>query len=206
MSTNMSNNKVNFHRTQGGKLFINTPEYQEMKANVEANENTYEKYTNFYGKHETNEEFLQRLAIISAASIMSDTIHREEEMIICQEICKELNLDWEKFSKILDDEINKIGKSDFPTVEKYLTNRLDKEDTTNAMVLFEAAIHIILADGMMTDRECKLLADISNLLKIPTSKIIARIGLFIKQEKEVLIDKPDNFDWLYGADTSDFYY
>lgn len=202
----MSNNKVNFHRTQSGKLFINTPEYKEMKANVEANDDTYGKHTIFYGKHVTNEEFLQRLAIISAASIMADTIHRDEEMIICQEICKELNLDWEKFSKILDDEINKIGKSDFPTVEKYLINRLDKEDTSNAMVLFEAAIHIILADGMMTNRECKLLADISKLLKIPTSKIIARIGLFIKQEKDVLLDKPDNFDWLYGADTSDFYY
>ena len=197
--------KVKFHRTARGKLFINTPEYREMKEKVESSAKDNDKYTNFYGNYETSDEFIKKLAIISAAAVMSDTVHRDEEMIVCEEICKELNLDWEEFSKLLDEETAKIKFGNISTIEKYLLKNIDKRNTTNAMVLFEAALHIILADGMMTDNECKLLADIGVLLQIPTSKIIARIGLFLKQEDDIIIDKPENFDWLYGGGSSDFY-
>ena len=91
--------------------------------------------------------------------------------------------------------------------KKYLKDNLEIErNSRNALVLFEATLHIILADGMMTESECEFLADIGELLQIPTSKMFARIGLFLRQEKEVVVAPPENFDWLYGGESdSDFY-
>ncbi|GEM_PF-1475991 len=201
----MAEYNANINRTQNGKLFINTPEYKELKQKADLHLNAKEKYTNFYGVYETSAEFFDKLVIISAAAVKSDSILRKEESIVCEEICNELNIDWGTFSEKLEEEISSIDRNDFASVEKYLTSKIEKQESKNAMVLFEAALHISLADGMLLESECRLLAAIGTLLNIPTSKMLARLGLFLRQEKEVVVAPPQNFDWLYGAGGSDFY-
>ena len=56
------------------------------------------------------------------------------------------------------------------------------------MLLFEAALHLVLADGIMTEHESELLADVAELLSIPFHKVISRISQFIRFEKEILVD------------------
>jgi uncharacterized tellurite resistance protein B-like protein len=199
--------EANFNRTKSGKLFVNTPEYKELKEKSDSHFAANDKYTNFYGEAETSDEFFNKLLFVSAAAIKTDSIHRDEETVICEEICRELKLDWDKFKEMLDKEIEKINTPGIESIERYLKDNLEIErNSRNALVLFEAALHIILADGMMTESECEFLADIGELLQIPTSKMFARIGLFLRQEKEVVVAPPENFDWLYGGESdSDFY-
>ncbi len=203
----MESSKANFHRTKSGRLFVNTPEYLEIKHKSDDMLNDA-SYPSFYVKTDTNEEFINKLAVITAAAIMSDSIHREEERAVCDEICRELHIDPEMFSEKVDEEIEKIKNSFDSNPEKYLVANIDKQKSNNAMVLFEAALHIVLADGIMTERECEFLAAIGILLQIPTSKMFARLGLFLRKEKEVVIAPPDNFDWLYDASESgsDYFY
>jgi hypothetical protein len=112
------------------------------------------------------------------------------------------------FSKKLDKETEKIINDFGRNYEKYLLKNIDKQPSRNAMVLFEAALHIVLADGIMTERECDFLASIGVLLQIPTAKMFARLGLFLRKEKEVVVAPPENFDWLYDSSESgtDYFY
>ena len=56
------------------------------------------------------------------------------------------------------------------------------------MLLFEATLHIVLADGIMTDKEAKLLADVADILVISTDKVIGRIAQFLRFENDVVVD------------------
>ena len=195
---------ANINRDKDGKLFVNKPRYKELKERISEQESS-DKYLHFYSKQETNEEFINRLSVIVAASIRCDGLHVEEERIVSEAICQELEIDWDMFSKKIDEEISRIEGIDFKSIEKYLLKFLESKTTENSMVLFEAALHIILSDGVMTDNECNLLASIGNILDIPTAKMFARIGLFLREEKDVLVDTADNFDWLYESN-QDYYY
>ena len=203
----MNSHGAEIRRTESGKLFVNTPQYRDLKQKAEEILNDGQ-YPSFYVKTETNEEFVHKLAVIAAAAILSDSIHRDEERAVCREICKELDIDWDMFSKKLDKETEKIISDFGRNYEKYLLKNIDKQPSRNAMVLFEAALHIVLADGIMTERECDFLASIGVLLQIPTAKMFARLGLFLRKEKDVVVAPPENFDWLYDSSESgtDYFY
>lgn len=132
---------------------------------------------------------------ISAAAIASDGVHQNEELLVCQEICNELNIDWNKFKSDLDNELSNISSFSLDSISSYLKLAFPDSQINNAFLLFEVALHLILADGVMTQDECNLLAEIGTILNIPTGKIIARIGLFLKEEKETLVDVAESLKW-----------
>ena len=104
------------------------------------------------------------------------------------EICKELNIQWDGFNQLLEQELQRISQNRYPNVKAYLIDSGFGSKTKSSMLLFELALHIVLADGIMTENESVLLADVAELLSIPFHKVISRISQFIRFEKEVLVD------------------
>lgn len=186
----MTNNNAKIIRSLDGKLFLHTPEYDTVKERLEGKWFQDDKLIRFVSVSviEYSEDFVEDLAKICSASIMSDGLHQEEETYVAKEICKEMNISWTYFNELLESEIQKVQSSDYNNVYEYLRHSEFGSHTKNGMLLFEASLHIILADGIMTDKESLLLADIAKILSIPTSKVISRIAQFLRFEKEVLVD------------------
>lgn len=190
----MSNNSTTLKRDAEGKLFTYDAEYEKTKAKLssaQANDN----YIKFLASTQVESDFNWHLVKISAAAIASDGVHQNEELLVCQEICKELNIDWNKFKSDLDNELSNISSFSLDSISSYLKLAFPDSQINNAFLLFEVALHLILADGVMTQDECNLLAEIGTILNIPTGKIIARIGLFLKEEKETLVDVAESLKW-----------
>jgi hypothetical protein len=184
----MEQNKANIIKSVDGKLFIHTPEFDTVKERIESRWFSEDKFIRFYSILEFSSDFINDLAKICSASIMSDNEQQDQEIFVAMEICKEMNINWELFNSNLQTEIGRIKANNYRDVKEYLQDSKFGSNTKNSMLLFEAALHIVLADGIMTDSEIKILADISDILAIPTVKLISRISQFLKFEKEVLVD------------------
>jgi uncharacterized tellurite resistance protein B-like protein len=184
----MNTNTAKIIKTEDGKLFVHTPEYNTVKERLESKWFQDDKLIRFTSRIEFTEDFINDLAIISSAAILSDSVHQEEETIVAMEICKEMNIDWNKFNDLLNSEICRVAEDKYPTAYDYLQNSNFGTNTKNKMLLFEASLHIILADGIMTEKESELIENIANILNIPLSQIILRISQLIRFEKELLVD------------------
>lgn len=178
----------NLMKSKNGKLFIYSPEYDTVKERLERKWFVDDKIVRFISVLDFSDEFISDLSKISAAAIMSDKFHQKEETFVVSEICKELNIRWDDFEILLNKEISETGDLKYRNVKDYLVQSRFGADTKNIMLLFEASMHIVLADGIMTEKESKLLADICDILNIPVHKLISRISQFISFEREVLVD------------------
>ncbi len=184
----MTNTIAKIQRTSEGKLFIYSPDYETVKARLESRWFQDDKLVHFVSVAGFSQEFLTDFSKLAAASILSDGVRQEEETIVAKEICKELNIQWDSFNQSLEDELQRISQHKYPNVKDYLVESGFGSKTKSSMLLFEAALHIVLADGIMTENESVLLADVAELLSIPLHKVISRISQFICFEKEILVD------------------
>ncbi len=174
--------------SEDGKMFIHSPGYEATKARLENLWRNDSKIVHFNSPTTFSGEFIFDLAKICCASILSDGSHQEEETVVAKEICKELNINWDEFSVILNNAIHLVQNSKYKDVYEYLRYSEFGKGTKNAMLLFEATLHIVLADGIMTDKEAKLLADVADILVISTDKVIGRIAQFLRFENDVVVD------------------
>jgi tellurite resistance protein len=184
----MTNTNAKIQRNNEGKLFIFSPDYDTVKARLEGKWFQDDKIIRFVSKTGFSPEFIADFSKIASASIISDGVIQEEEKFVAKEICKELDIPWESFNELLDQELQKISQNNYKSVKEYLINSHFGAHTKSSLLLFEAALHIVLADGIMTDKESVLLADVAELLSLPLDKVISRIAQFIRFEKEVLVD------------------
>jgi tellurite resistance protein len=181
-------NSATLIRSENGKLLLYTPEYDTVKERLESKWFQNDKFIHFFSVLDYSKDFIDDLARICSASIMSDDEHKEEETFVTQEICKEMSIDWDDFNILLESELEKVKSNEYDSVKEYLLDSQFGKQTKNSMLLFEVALHIILADGIMTDKEAQLLADFAEILEIPIVKVISRIAQFLRFEKEILID------------------
>ncbi len=181
-------------RDAEGKLFTYDEAYEKTKVKLSST-HTNDNYIKFLASKQIESDFNWHLVKIAAAAIASDGQHQNEELLVCQEICNELNIVWDKFHIDLENELSSLSSHSADAITSYLKLAFPDSQINNSFLLFESALHIILADGIMTQDECNLLADVGTILNIPTGKIIARIGLFLKEEKQTLVDVAESLKW-----------
>jgi hypothetical protein len=182
------------HRYRG-RLFVNSEEYATTKSKLDNGFISNDNYLSFLSSSNYDSSFIDNLLVISAASIMADGEHQEIEERIVIDICNEFKINSTDFKAKLVKEIAEVNTVDYSVILNYLKSKLKVGSEANNSLLFETAMHIILSDGIMTMNECKLLADIGELLTIPTFQIIARLGLFLRKEEEILVDVEESINW-----------
>lgn len=190
----MSNKSPILKRDSEGKLFTYDITYEKTKAKLSTTQ-TNDNYVKFLASKQIESDFRWHLIKVAAAAIASDGEHQQEELLVCEEICNELGIEWDQFQVDLENELASIASHSLDAITAYLKLAFPDSQVNNSFLLFEAALHLILADGIMTQDECNLLADIGTILNIPTGKIIARIGLFLKEEKQTLVDVAESLKW-----------
>ena len=102
--------------SEDGKMFIHSPGYEATKARLENLWNNDSKIVHFNSPTTFSGEFIFDLAKICCASILSDGSHQEEETVVAKEICKELNINWDEFSVILNNAIHLVQNSKYKRV------------------------------------------------------------------------------------------
>jgi len=182
------------HRFRG-RMFVQSEEYENTRRRIEEGFVSNENYLSFLSQIKLDENFERNLVTISAAAIIADGEHQEDEAKIVNEICNEFRLDKEVVNNRINEELKSFTSTDYPIVKKYLKKSMIISDNTDYSLLFETAMHIILSDGIMTISECNLLADIGEMLNIPTAQILARLSLFLRKEETILVDVEEQISW-----------
>ncbi len=188
----MANNNLS-HRFRG-RLFVNSEEYGNTLRKLESGFISNDNYLSFLSTSKFDSAFIDNLAAISAAAVMADGEHQEIEKKMIHDLCSEFKFDRDDFIERVNTEIAAINSIDYNTIINYLKARLRIGSSNNSLLL-ESAMHIILSDGIMTMNECNLLADIGDMLKIPTAQILARLALFLRKEEEILVDVEEGINW-----------
>ena len=189
----MSNEHI-AKKTKSGRLFFANAEYEHTREKLESKVSK-ESYINLLSQAALDETFEDSLIKLTAVSIISDGVHQNEEWSVCKDICEELQIHWDFFQELVTKELDKINQSTEFDLEEYIRSYLIDAKPEHAFLLFEIALHIILADGIMTIGECKILAAIGETLKVPTARMLARLGLFLREEVEILVDVEDKLKW-----------
>ena len=174
-------------KTKSGRLFFGNSDYEHTREKLEA-KLTNDKYLELISQAAIDEEFETCLIKLTAAAIMADGVHQNEEWTVCKEICEELEIHWEFFRELVEKELELFSQSPDFDVDNYLRSYLIDANPEHSFLLFETALHIILADGLMTIGECRMLALIGEALKVPTARMFARLGLFLRKEEGILVD------------------
>jgi uncharacterized tellurite resistance protein B-like protein len=182
------------HRYRG-RLFVNSEEYGNLRKKLESGFISNDNYLSFLSASKFDSNFLDNLIAISASAIMADGEHQEIEKKMIEELCNEFKFNFNEFNSRLEKEIASIESSDYSAVVNYLKSTLKVDESNNNSLLFETAMHIILSDGIMTMTECSLLADLGEILRIPVSQILARLGLFLRKEEAILVDVEEEINW-----------
>lgn len=197
----MNDTKIS-HRFRG-RLFVNSEEYGNTRRKLESGFISNDNYLSFLSASRFDPGFIDNLAAISAAAVMADGEHQEIEKKMILDLCSEFKFDSDDFIARLNNEITAINSIDYSTIVNYLKSRLTIGSNSNNSLLLESAIHIILSDGIMTMNECNLLADIGEMLEIPTAQILARLALFLRKEEEILVDVEEGINWRSLSGVSD---
>ena len=116
----MENTNARIRRTSEGKLFIYTPDYDTVKARLETRWFQDDKLVHFVSTNGFSREFIADFSKIASASILSDGVLQEEETIVAEEICKELNIQWDGFNQLLEEELKRISEHKYPNIKAYL--------------------------------------------------------------------------------------
>jgi len=196
----MQNNITHRYR---GRLFVQSDEYENTCKKIEEKSVSNESYLSFLSQMKLDENFQHNFVTITAASIIADGEHQDIEKNIVNEICSEFKLDKEIVNSKINEELNSINAADYTEIKNYLTNNLKINKEIDNSLLFETAMHIILSDGIMKLSECYLLADIGEILQIPTAQILARLSLFIRKEEAILVDVEEQINWRSLSDITE---
>lgn len=181
------------HRFKG-RLFVETNEYENKRKKLESGFISNDKYLSFLSESKLDSSFMGNLISICAAAIIIDGEHQEIEKKMINELCTEFKVEVNSFNSKLENEISNIKNLNYNSIISHLKNVIEINEANNSL-LFESAMHIILSDGIMTMSECNLLADIGNLLEIPTAQILARLSLFLRKEEQILVDVEESINW-----------
>lgn len=131
------------------------------------------------------------LAKIATVAIMADGSADDSELEVCKDVCGDLGLEYADFEKIMKAESAKVSKMNDDEITDYIAKACKSTSKEENTTLFEAAMHILLADNELTFDECSTLAMIGEELEIPAEVMIARIAALVQEREDLVVEVDD---------------
>lgn len=142
-----------------------------------------------------NAKFQTALTKIGAVALMADGTADEAEYKVLENICSDLGAEWASFKLAVEKEAKIIAGLDEDATDSYIEKACKDVDATEANILFEAAMHIVLADKVLTLDECGTLYTIADMLGVDPAVVLARVA-FSVQEDGIQVDVEDSLEEL----------
>jgi len=128
---------------------------------------------------------IKTLASFIATAIWADGEYDEAEKVAVGEIADAMEFDDAEFTKAVDAAIDEIKDFDETKANKYLQDAADKVADEEIGVIFECALEVVLADGVISEEEVTELLVMAGALGISDEDAILMLVDMVKDEPEL---------------------
>ena len=130
---------------------------------------------------------LKTIASFIATAIWADGVYDEAEKVAVSEISDALEFDEKEFEDAVSEAVEEIKDMDEDAVNEYLQNAADAVDDEEIGIVFETALEIVLADGVLSEEEVAELLAMATALGISDEMAILLLADMVKEEPELNI-------------------
>ena len=130
---------------------------------------------------------LKTIASFIATAIWADGVYDEAEKVAVSEISDALEFDEKEFEDAVSEAVEEIKDMDEDAVNEYLQNAADAVDAEEIGIVFETALEIVLADGVLSEEEVAELLAMATALGISDEMAILLLADMVKEEPELNI-------------------
>ncbi|MBR5984463.1 MAG: TerB family tellurite resistance protein [Bacteroidales bacterium] len=128
---------------------------------------------------------IENIATFLAAAIMADGKYDEAEKIALGEIAEAFELKEEELINAVDAEIANQEKLADKKLKEHLCVASTFVEGEENMYIFEAALELILVDGVLTADEVNVMFDVADVLAISQSDAVLMLADMAKEEPEL---------------------
>lgn len=131
---------------------------------------------------------IDTIAAFVASAIWADGEYDDAEKITMSEIAEALELDEPSFSDAIDVAIAQVKNMDEEAITKFLKEAGEKVDDEEIGIIFEAAMQMVLADGVLAYTEVSDLLVMAEALGIEEEYAILLLADMVKTEPDLDVD------------------
>ena len=130
---------------------------------------------------------IKTIASFIATAIWADGVYDEAEKIAVSEIGDALEFDENEFCEAVLAAVEEIKDLDEDAANDYLQKAADAVDDEEIGIVLEAALEIVLADGILSEEEVAELLAMATALGISDEMAILMLSDMVKEEPELTI-------------------
>lgn len=128
--------------------------------------------------------FTQQFVAMTLAALRADGMMESVEMDAIKRMAADLELNPAEVDKAILDEIK--NNSDFDEVARSVT------DYNEACLIMEACIQVVLADDVLEEKEVSLLLRLSQVLNLPTERMVLALAAIAQNDRNIRIKGNDS--------------
>ena len=131
---------------------------------------------------------MNKVAAFIATAIWADGEYDEAEKETVSEIADALGFDEKEFSAAIDKSIEEIKPMDEEAVNNYLIKNAVDVDEEDACIIFEAALEMVLVDGVLGPDEVSNLLAMADAVGIETEQAVLMLADMVKEEPDLVVE------------------
>lgn len=131
---------------------------------------------------------LNKVAAFIATAIWADGEYDEAERITVSEIADALGFKENDFSAAIDKCIDEIKPMDEEAINKYLIDNAVDIDEEDANIIFEAALEMVLVDGVLSPDEVSNLLSMAEAIGIEPEQAVLMLADMVKDEPDLKVE------------------
>ncbi len=134
---------------------------------------------------------IQNIAAIISTAIWADGTYDPAEKVTVEEIAEALELDLDAFKAEVEKQIQKVEALSEEEANAFLLDAAQGVDDDEIGIVFEAAMQMLLCDGVLSRDEVTNLLAIADALGIAAEDAVLLLADMVKEEPELEIDFED---------------
>lgn len=134
---------------------------------------------------------LNSLAALLSAAVWADGEYVEAEKEAVAEVADALEIAPDELEAAVSAEVSKISGMDEEALSEYLLDAGEAVDESEAGIVFEALLQVVLADSELSRSEVSTLLSVAEAIGIEVEDAVLMLADMVKTEEDIEIDFED---------------
>ena len=134
---------------------------------------------------------LNSLAALLSAAVWADGEYVEAEKEAVAEVADALEIAPDELEAAVSAEVSKVSGMDEEALSEYLLDAGEAVDESEAGIVFEALLQVVLADSELSRSEVSTLLSVAEAIGIEAEDAVLMLADMVKTEEDIEIDFED---------------
>ena len=131
---------------------------------------------------------IKHIAALVATTIWADGEYDAAEKIVVEEIADAFELNATEFAAAVEAELAVVEPMNEEEVNAYILEHSAEADDEEAEMLLQAALQVVIVDGILGEEEVENILSIASALGINDSRAVLMLADLVKDEPELQVE------------------